>query len=100
MIHVTCNKPYGELIGTLMFLMLGTRPDLCFCVNYFSRFQNNYNNETWLYLKRVLNYLKETKDYGIMYTRKGTESTLDCYVDSDWAGDYGDRKSTTGYLFK
>lgn len=32
------KKPYREMIGCLMYLMLGTRPDICYALNYFSRF--------------------------------------------------------------
>lgn len=37
--------PYRELIGSLMYIMLGSRPDLSFSVTYFSQFQNSYNKE-------------------------------------------------------
>lgn len=34
------KKPYRELIGSLMYLMLGSRPDLCYVISFYSRFQD------------------------------------------------------------
>lgn len=95
-----CNKPYRELIGSLMYLMLGSRPDLCFSINYFSRFQNCYSDQLWNYLKHVLRYLKGTIDYGLTYKKSNDNVNLIAYVDSDWGGDTKDRRSVSGYLFK
>lgn len=39
------RKPYRELVGSLMYLMLGSRPDICLAVNYFSRFQDIASDE-------------------------------------------------------
>lgn len=50
------NHPYRELIGTLMYIMLGSRPDLCFAVGYLSRFQELPTEEHWKSLKHVLSY--------------------------------------------
>lgn len=81
-----------------MFLMLGSRPDLCYSVNYFSRFLNDFTDETWMYLKEVLKYLKYIMYDGLIYTRKGSNPILECYVDSDWAADINDRKSVSGFF--
>lgn len=61
--------PYRELLGCLMYIMLGSRPDLCFSITYFSQFQTNYSSEHWNYLKFVLRYLKLTKDFSLKYTK-------------------------------
>ena len=37
--------------------------------------------------------------YGVCYTRKSSKECIG-YSDADWAGDLGDRKSTSGYLFQ
>lgn len=95
----TCDKPYKELLGSLMYLMLGTRPDLSYSVNYFSRYQNCFTDELWFQLKGILRYLRGTVNYGLIYTRQN-HCELNCFVDSDWAGDKVDRKSVSGYLYK
>lgn len=53
-----CDKPYKQLIGCLMYAMLGTRPDLCHAVSYFSRYQYHPTEQHWVHLKRVLRYIK------------------------------------------
>jgi len=93
------SKPYRELIGCLMYIMLGTRPDISFCVAYFSRFQDRASEQHYNYLLRVLQYLKGTKNLKLRY-EIDTNFGLTGYADADWAGDTHDRKSTSGYLFK
>lgn len=83
-----------------MYLMLGTRPDLSFAINYFSRFQDKATHELLVYLKRVLRYLKETMNLELIYQNHSKDQVLDCFVDSDWGGDISDRKSVSGYLFQ
>lgn len=95
------NLPYRELIGCLMYIMLGSRPDLCYCVTYFSQFQNNYSQEHWKHLKQVLRYLNQTKDYGLKFTKSyNSEITLKSYVDADFANNVIDRKSISGFVIK
>ncbi|KAI5748286.1 hypothetical protein M8J77_023876 [Diaphorina citri] len=78
------KRPYRELIGSIMYLMLATRPDLSFCINFFSRYQNNYCEQLWQSLKRVLRYIKGTRDFGLIYEKSSEDIILDAYVDSDW----------------
>lgn len=88
------------MIGCLMYLMLGTRPDISFSVNYFSRFQDKNSDEVWIGLKRLLRYLKGTKSVNLVFSRNSDTLPIICYVDSDWGGDLSDRKSVTGFLIK
>ncbi|KAG8364043.1 hypothetical protein BUALT_Bualt19G0085100 [Buddleja alternifolia] len=48
--------------------------------------------------KRILRYVKSTLEYGLFYKRN-EKFVLSGFVDSDWAGDINDRRSTTGYCF-
>lgn len=94
------SLPYQKLIGSLMYLSVLTRPDITFAVNYLSQFNNNYTEYHWQCAKRLLRYLKGTKNYKLSFS-KNNSSSLDLlgFVDSDWANDC-DRKSYTGYVFK
>lgn len=94
------RKPIKELIGCLMYLMLGTRPDISFAINYFSRYQEKNETEVWSNIKRLLRYIQGTKDSKLTYLRSQKELPLTCYVDSDWGGDLADRKSVSGFLIK
>ncbi|KAK9703184.1 hypothetical protein QE152_g29523 [Popillia japonica] len=91
---------YRNLIGALLYISSGTRPDVSFSVNYLSRFQNCYDNTHYKYALRVLKYLVLTKDLKLTFDRNLNAEILDCHVDADWAGDITDRKSTTGYVIK
>lgn len=98
-----CDKTllYRELIGSLMYIMLGTRPDLSFSISYFSQFQNCYTSEHWKYLKHTLKYLNKTKNYGLKFTKSNCQKiNFSAYVDSDFANDIKDRKSISGFLIK
>lgn len=95
------DAPCKNLLGSLSYIMLCTRPDICVAVNIGSRYAAKNNEEVWLLLKRILRYLKGTKDFKLVYERNCSERVLEGYVDSDWGGSFGtDRKSTTGYIFK
>ena len=89
---------YQAIVGCLMYVMIGTRPDLAFPVSVLSRFNAQPTIEHNGAAKRVLRYLQSTKDHGIVY--QGTLLKAAAYSDSDWANDKDTRKSTNGYAFK
>jgi hypothetical protein len=95
-----CTKqfPYQQLVGSLMYLAVLTRPDLAFAVGYLSQFNNCFSHETWLYAKRVLRYLKKTKHIGLKFSKTG-DSQFVGYVDADWGNNAIDRRSYTGLCF-
>lgn len=88
---------YKQLVGSLIYLT-ATRPDLMFSVSLISRFMSCPTQLHMQAAKRILRYLQGTKNYGIWY-RKGGNDELLAYTDSDYAGDFYDRKSTSGYVF-
>lgn len=91
------SLPYRELIGSLMYAAVCTRPDIAFAVSYLSQFNNCYDEEHWRSAKYVLRYLKGTKNTGLVYTKTG--SFLEGFADASHGGDICDRKSYTGYVF-
>lgn len=94
------ENPYRELVGSLMYLVMGTRPDIAFALNYFSRFQESASDEHYGYLKGILRYIKSTVDMKLCYRRYEDVNPLLGFVDADWAADTVERKSTSGFLFK
>lgn len=96
--NIACDKPYKQLIGCIMYAMIGTRPDLCYSVSYFSRFQSHPTELHWKHLKRVLRYIKGTINYKLHFSKHNSKSILDGFVDADWGNDINDRRSTTGYF--
>ena len=90
-------KLFQMLIGSLLYIMLGTRVDIAFAVIKLARYASNPNKTHFTALKRVFKYLKGTKDYGITYY-KNNNHFISGYCDADYAGDIASAKSTTGYL--
>jgi hypothetical protein len=94
---------YRKTIGMLIYLMVGTRPDICFSVSLLSRFMQSPRELHWRLVKKLLLYVKTTQDYCLIYTKTKTKeniSQLIGYSDADYAGSVDDRKSTSGYIFK
>ncbi|CAI7890857.1 unnamed protein product [Closterium sp. NIES-54] len=62
---LTSSHPYPELVGSLMYTMVSTRPDLAYPISVLARFvgAGNYTEEHWQAAKRALRYFRGTKDY-------------------------------------
>jgi len=57
------DAPYRQAIGSLMYLMIGSRPDLAFAVGRLSQYSENPSQENWVAVKRVFRYINGTKDF-------------------------------------
>lgn len=92
------KKPYRNLVGSLLYSAIWTRPDITYAVSACSRYLENPGEAHWIAAKRILRYLKGTKSLGIEFNySRGLE--LYGYCDADWASDLDSRRSTTGYVF-
>ena len=111
---------YREAVGSLLWLALGTRPDICYAVTQVAKFNENPGPQHWDAVIRIFRYLACTLDYAIEYspTSPSSEDSNPFvagyhspslhdpnvilptgYVDSDHARDPDTRRSVTGYLF-
>lgn len=82
-----------------MYVMLCTRPDLCNLNSILSRYQSCASEDLWQALKRVLRYIRGTIDLSLIFKQDNiSEDSIVRYVDSDWAGDNIDCRSTAGYF--
>ena len=88
---------YHHMIGSLMYLT-NTRPDICFVVNTLIQFLMDPRRVHLNAAKHISRYLKGTVDYGLKYD-VNNNINLPSYVDSDWARNTTDRKSTSGCCF-
>jgi hypothetical protein len=91
------RRKYQSIVGSLMYAMLGTRPDLAFAVSVISRFSSNPAKAHMKAVERILRYLHETVSMGLVF--RGALQPLSGYTDSDWAADPDTRRSTSGYVF-
>ena len=60
--------PYASGVGSLMYAMVCTRPDLSYPLSILSRFMSNPGLKHWNALKMVLRYVKDTREYGLIIT--------------------------------
>lgn len=92
--------PYRSAVGSLMYLMVATRPDLAAAVGVVSRFMESPGVAHWQAVKRIFRYLRGTTDMALELG--GCDDggvVLQGFCDSDWGGDPDSRRSTTGYIF-
>jgi hypothetical protein len=91
------QKLYQSNVGSQMYAMLCTRPDLAYSISQISQFSSNPSTIHESAAKRVLRYLNGTRNFGITFD--GSRGLiLEGYSDADWgAGE--DRKSISGYVF-
>src|ERR1035438_5103879 len=83
-----CN--YCSIIGSMMYMLNSTRPDLGYSVGVLSRYLNSPNQQHLMAAKRILRYLKHTANLGLTFDGS-QELTLEGFADADWAGDPADR---------
>ena len=88
---------YSRIIGSLMYVMNCTRPDIAYSVSKLSRYTSNPGVDHWKEIIRVLKYLRYTQNYGLHYTRYPV--VLEGSRDANWISDMKDTKSTSGYVF-
>ncbi|KAL8089189.1 hypothetical protein AgCh_038826 [Apium graveolens] len=94
---VISQLEYSRIIGSLMYLMSCTRPDIAYSISKLSRFTSNPGADHWKVIIRVLRYLRGTRDYGLHYGRY--PAVLEGYTDANWISSKKALKSTSGYVF-
>ncbi|KAL6339330.1 hypothetical protein AAG906_028057 [Vitis piasezkii] len=92
--------PYASMVGSVMYTMVCSRPDLAYAVNMISRYMSCLGKPYWQTIKWLFQYLAGTRSLGLVYggnSQLGTQ--LQGFVDVDYAGNIDTIKSLTGYLF-
>ncbi|KHJ32504.1 putative effector [Erysiphe necator] len=90
-------REFSMIIGSLMFAMVYTRPDIAFALGRLSQYMKEPTKKHGYALKKLMRYLRYTVDYRLRFSPKETV-TLVVYSDADWATDKVDRKSISGGL--
>nr|GEX65383.1 beta glucosidase 46 [Tanacetum cinerariifolium] len=94
------NVPYAYAMGSIMYVMRCTCPDVAFAKNITSRFQHNPGEPHRTVVKNILKYLRNTKDMFFIYEGDiKRELMVSCYTDVGYLTDVDDLKSQTGYVF-
>ncbi|KAJ8509101.1 hypothetical protein ON010_g18802 [Phytophthora cinnamomi] len=84
---------FRGLVGSLQYLVRGTRPDIANAVRELSKFLSSYNKTHWEAARRVLKYLKGTSTYGLLLHGNSRMVTYEVYTDASFACQPKQRKS-------
>ncbi|KAM6596766.1 hypothetical protein CsatA_007290 [Cannabis sativa] len=90
--------PYALAIGSLMYAQVCTCPDIAYIVGVLGRYLSNPGIDHWKAVKKVMRYLKRTRDYMLTY-RMSDHFEIIGYSDSDFEGCQDSRRSTLGYIY-
>ena len=92
---------YREIVGSLVYAMTCSRPDLTWIITKLSQHLACPTNIDWMIITHVLRYIKGTLNHKLTFRKSNPNSQLELigHSDSDWASSKHDRKSTTGYCF-
>jgi hypothetical protein len=85
--------PYASVVCNLMYVQVCTRLDIAFITGILGRYLSNPGMEHWKAAKRVLRYLKRTRNFMLTY-RSSEQLEVIGYTDSDFGGCADSMKST------
>ena len=88
---------YRSMIDKLQYVV-HNRPDITLVVGIVARFSANPKENHLMAVKRIMRYLKGTKEFGLYY-KKNEKFELRAYTNANWVGNIDDRKSTSGGAF-
>ena len=75
---------YQNAIGSLIYLLQSTHPDIAYAVSYLSRFNTCYNQTHWNCVKKLIRYLKGISDLALTFT-KGENFQITGFYDASYA---------------
>ncbi|GKA05065.1 hypothetical protein Tco_0684185 [Tanacetum coccineum] len=90
--------PYASTVGSIMYAMTCTRPDVSFALNMVSRHQQNPGEGHWTFVMNILKFLRNTKDRFLVYGGE-EELRVTGYYDASWQTDKDDSRSQSGWVF-
>ncbi|KAJ9551807.1 hypothetical protein OSB04_015852 [Centaurea solstitialis] len=87
------SVPYASAIGSIMYAMLCTRPDVAYSVSVTSRYQQNPGEPHWVAVKNILKYLRRTKEMFLVFGGSEDEISVTGYSDASFQTDRDDFSS-------
>ena len=90
--------PFASAIGSIMYAMICTRPDVAFALSVSSRYQSDPGMGHWTAVKNILKYLNRTKEMFLVYGGD-EELRVKGYTDASFMTDPDDFKSQSGFVF-
>jgi len=96
------NFPYLEVIGSVLYLAINTRPDIIFHICMLARYSKNKTPQACYLAAHLLSYIAGTAHFGLTYRYSDLMDPFnlitESYSDADFAGDRKTRRSTAGYI--
>src|SRR5688572_12585951 len=89
---------YASAIGSIMYAMISTRPDISYALSMTSRHQFDPGESHWTTVKNILKYLRRTKDIFLVYGGE-EELVVTGYTDASFQTDRDDSKSQSEFVF-
>ena len=90
---------FQTVIGSLLYLMLGTRPDIAFAVTKLAQHSANPSDAHLAKALNICRYLQSTREYTLEYDGASGQGLI-AFTDADFGGDTTKRRSQTGYVLK
>ena len=78
------SEPYCEIIGSLRYIIVTIRPDICDTVTRLSQDRAKPNSFHLMKAKHVLHYLKGTLSQSLIFKKLHKSLKLEGFSDSDW----------------
>ena len=91
--------PYASAIGSIMYAMLCTRPDVSYALSITSRYQSNPGGSHWTAVKNILKYLRRSKDMFLVYGGLEDDLVVSGYTYASFQSEKDDFRSQSGYVF-
>ena len=82
-IEYMAHVPYANVVGSLMYAMVCTQPDIAYVVGVLSRYMTTPGKEHWTTIKRVFRYLRGTTNFAICYHGNSKDVEVHCFVNSN-----------------
>nr|GEV82420.1 retrovirus-related Pol polyprotein from transposon TNT 1-94 [Tanacetum cinerariifolium] len=99
-VDMMSKVPYANAVGSLMYLMVCTRPDITYAISVANGYLANPCKNHWEAVKWILKYLRGTANIRLVYgTDRDNHVDVTGYVDSDYTKDPDKCMSITGYTF-
>jgi len=84
--------PYASAIGSIMYAMMSTHPDVSYALSVMSRYRSDLGESHWTAVKNILKYFRRTKDVFLVYGGE-EELVVMSYINASFQTDKDDSKS-------
>jgi ATP-binding cassette subfamily B (MDR/TAP) protein 1 len=90
--------PYASAVGSIMYTMICTRPNISYALSIASRYQADLGESHWTLVKNILKYLRRTKDVFLIYGGE-EELIVNGYTNASFQTNTDDSQSQSGFVF-